>query len=768
MPVRRQGAIKEHASQLARVKRSMQSYVLAHPSIRMNLKVLKAKKDAQDFTYAPKHTHLGSQPDLPSMEDAAIKIFGVKISEHYNHVTWNSSNSSESQRSADTSMGLSQSLNGQGYVFEGYLPKAESTFDCSHITPPRQFFTVDSRPLSGKRGTMKQVTSIFKRYFKSVSTSVVKGQKVDPIICLNIICPRGSYDANIEPAKDDVLFTSPSTVLDSAEAFFKSVYGDLRAADQPVNARRTDPDVSFQDLMLAQKPERLSTLDFEQLTQTLLLSSHPESTSIRSGLESSVPGANRIRESPQDEDNPENDISISNPWAFAKFNSKMRGPKPKRSWHAGHDEDVQLPTPEQEQPPRHRTPDHTSPINDGLLSPDQSSPSPFPYPLSARPKSHQNDEQVSRPRNDDPTQGKQVIGGLDHYMKSSHSQNLEKSGLRLDATTELDEAESRTEHGEGFRTAAALPQGTALSNIPDISELPQGKRSARRQSKSLHKPFTPPVNNLQDVWFKTGNQSHKKQSQIRDANNTFGYSTTNIPALNLRDDEASELAPSPSRLRSSSPTHPDLALSMDYETRKARATADYRLAQKLQRRETLQQQKRQAAAAGPPSPTSISSPRISLPHSKPSPHLNRQRNAIAALNTPVPQPSALDPYDPRACLIRHQQVQSEGGGNQSRRLRLAQLPLETVKAEDALQDLVLTLSISISDLEREVQRTPDAAEGNGDEGSAFEMCADEDVKYWQEIVEGLTRRFHGQREEGGHVVVDVAEGIAKAMSLGHI
>lgn len=747
----------------------MQSYILAHPSIRMNLKVLKAKKDAQDFTYAPKHALPGSQPDLPSMEDAAIKIFGVKISEHYNHVTWSSSTSSGSQGSADANMSLSQSLNEQGYVFEGYLPKAEFDFDCSHINPPRQFFSIDSRPLSGKRGTMKQITSIFKKYFKSVSTSVVKGQKVEPIMCLNIICPRGSYDANIEPAKDDVLFTSPGTVLDSAEAFFKSVYGDLKAAGRPVNAKRTDPDVSFQDLMLAQKPEHLSTSDSEQLTQTPLLSPHAESTSIHSGLESSVHGPNRIRESSQDEDNPENDISISNPWAFAKFNSKMGGTKPGRSGHAGPDKDVQLPTPEQEQPQRHLTPDRTRPISDGLLSPDQSSPSPFPYPLSARPKTHQNDEQLSRPRNDGTTQ---IIGGLDRYIKSPHSQNLEKPGLRLDATTDHGEAEFYTEHASGFRTAATLPQGTALSNIPDISELPQRKRSTRRQSKSLHKPFTPPVNDLQDVWFQTGTQPHRKQSQISGANNTIGYSTTNIPALNLRDDEASELAPSRSRSRSSSPTHPDLALSMNYETRKARAAADYRLAQKLQRREALQQQKRQAAAAGPPSPTSISSPRISLPHSKPSPHINRQRNAIAALNSPVlPQPSALDPFDPRACLIRHQQAQAEGQGNgckSSRRPRLAQLPLETVKAEDALQDLVLTLSISISDLEREVQRTSDAADGNGDEGSAFEMCGDEDVKFWQEIVEGLTRQFHDLRGEGGRVDVDVAEGIGKAMSLSHI
>ena len=42
-----------------------------------------------------------------------------------------------------------------------------------------------------------------------------------------MVCPTGSYDANVEPAKDDVLFTDPEKFLEVVEAFFKSVYGQL-------------------------------------------------------------------------------------------------------------------------------------------------------------------------------------------------------------------------------------------------------------------------------------------------------------------------------------------------------------------------------------------------------------------------------------------------------------------------------------------------------------------------------------------------------------
>ena len=43
-------------------------------------------------------------------------------------------------------------------------------------------------------------------------------------MCLNIDCPPSSYDINIEPAKDDVLFTDEDAVLTICESFFNAYY----------------------------------------------------------------------------------------------------------------------------------------------------------------------------------------------------------------------------------------------------------------------------------------------------------------------------------------------------------------------------------------------------------------------------------------------------------------------------------------------------------------------------------------------------------------
>ena len=51
---------------------------------------------------------------------------------------------------------------------------------------------------------------------------------INPFLCLNIVCPSGSYDANVEPAKDDVLFVDQSQLLSLLEAFFTSVYGEVQ------------------------------------------------------------------------------------------------------------------------------------------------------------------------------------------------------------------------------------------------------------------------------------------------------------------------------------------------------------------------------------------------------------------------------------------------------------------------------------------------------------------------------------------------------------
>ena len=83
--------------------------------------------------------------------------------------------------------------------------------------------------MSGARGVLKQIIGLFKRYLKSTFAGIKDGERlIDVFVCLNIVCPKASYDANIEPAKDDVLFSDADLVLQYAEEFFKDIYGTIQ------------------------------------------------------------------------------------------------------------------------------------------------------------------------------------------------------------------------------------------------------------------------------------------------------------------------------------------------------------------------------------------------------------------------------------------------------------------------------------------------------------------------------------------------------------
>jgi len=128
--------------------------------------------------------------------------------------------------------------------------------DVSSITRAGQYLSIDSRPMSSARGTLKLILALYKSYLRS-SRGMDGGEKIaDPFICMNIICPTGIYDANIEPAKDDVLFTDASLVLTIVEAFFKTVYGELQSTSKVLAASKAStPRPQGFDALLARKPQ---------------------------------------------------------------------------------------------------------------------------------------------------------------------------------------------------------------------------------------------------------------------------------------------------------------------------------------------------------------------------------------------------------------------------------------------------------------------------------------------------------------------------------
>lgn len=90
-----------------------------------------------------------------------------------------------------------------------------------------QFISIDGRPISTTRGIFKDFTKTYKAYYKHWLPLKQKDFTADPFLCLHLRCPKGSYDVNIEPAKDEVLFSDARQVQKVLEDFLRSAYGAL-------------------------------------------------------------------------------------------------------------------------------------------------------------------------------------------------------------------------------------------------------------------------------------------------------------------------------------------------------------------------------------------------------------------------------------------------------------------------------------------------------------------------------------------------------------
>jgi hypothetical protein len=142
------------------------------------------------------------------------------------------------------------------------------------------YVSVDGRPVNPARGIIKNIVKLYKSFYRVASCSADrKLANVDPFLCMRIRCPPESYDVNIEPAKDDVLFSEPSKVIALAEKLFKDYYGEL-ASEAPTRSWSSaqyqatpTPDDNF-DLLLAKKAsvtaETSTTLESTLPTQSLV------------------------------------------------------------------------------------------------------------------------------------------------------------------------------------------------------------------------------------------------------------------------------------------------------------------------------------------------------------------------------------------------------------------------------------------------------------------------------------------------------------------
>lgn len=378
LPVRKETALKESAKILANVKRLMQSYALARPCVRFTLRVLKAKSGKGDFMYAPKQNS--------NVEDAVLKVIGKECAFQCDWTVMES----------------------DGFEIHAFLPKPDALGP--RIANAGVFLSVDGRPVSTRRGTPKKIANVFKDRLRKVNPSCSSVK--DPFICMNIICPPGSYDPNIEPAKDDILFDREDVVIGAATKLFTAYYPEAVIASNV----EFDPASSASDSPFCgniEEPPNCPVMDFPVLEEaTTVLSMRPETAfSIleEAALIEDV-GHSAYSNSPprwrstmygideedlelldfenqppvieEEEEDERGAASVSNPWTIAGMNTHL---KPKQSTRnlqlltpaKGHGEVTMgssspLPTPKTRQIPplEPLTPGTSSRVNMTRASPD--------------------------------------------------------------------------------------------------------------------------------------------------------------------------------------------------------------------------------------------------------------------------------------------------------------------------------------------------------------------------------------------------------------
>ncbi|EEH41587.2 hypothetical protein PAAG_03150 [Paracoccidioides lutzii Pb01] len=226
VPVRKQTALKCASKTISRLKKMLIAYALSRPEIRLSLQVLGGKNQSP-WIYAPKKTISG----------AVVAAVGPEVISQCIIVAWPESQDGE----ANSSSGHKDDseTNPLSIRLVAVVPGPDA--DCSKLTRAGQFVSIDRRPMSTSHGIAKEIVKLFKCYLRSGSLcNMDLTSPVDPFLFIHLQYPLGSYDANVEPSKDDVLFAASKLVMSLAEDLFKSVYGEIISEDTPENIKAPD------------------------------------------------------------------------------------------------------------------------------------------------------------------------------------------------------------------------------------------------------------------------------------------------------------------------------------------------------------------------------------------------------------------------------------------------------------------------------------------------------------------------------------------------
>ena len=708
---------------MSKIKRLLEAYVFARPHIRLSLKVLKTKGE-YDWSYAPKKTNdvqVSKNPATP-LADAVLQAFGKRVA---GQCQWQSSsfplNGNSTGKVAD-----SQSREKGDAHFEGMFV-ANKDIDLSPINNIGPFISIDGRPVASRQGVLKDIVDTYKFEVRELFKQRYGKRVTNPLIILNLKCSRGSYDVNIEPAKDDVLFNDAQCILSLVTGFLKNLYSRMQmeaeiSLDVSMDSSRShesephelkDTFVTNSSSIELAAAEKANTQPENSTVQTFLgqstelgpldmgLPGGEESSGFQAGL-SAITHERRSREqmchgvtsnaeqehlprnksqesgsligltaqpSNSSDSEPDerslNDIRVSNPWTFAKLNSPKEIPRlPQRTTAENPLMIRQMPTPARQK-------------GDVISANDQ----PM---LSLSSPIHPSNGIL-------PTLSHRGISPRDIDSKAYHSKPFQaRSGLRAPGSTHLDPASSDPDEATSYEPRRAIPKFNPPSSTRRAN--PLRKDIPALSPSSSEDPFPCPTDRAASddgqVWFDFGPRKREKPGM-----------RANHPLSASHFASARALPVDPEGWASD--IHPDLAVTLDYEARKQKAMDDHR---KTLRKERAKEQ-REERIQGRNQLTLDSM--LAAPHTQRSaagisPYQNRYQAAKAALQPQKQKQKRDAPPPPSSSTSENQRAHPAK-------------PLEYVAKQDRVIDLLLSLPTSLDEIAR-LQDTSKSRHGDDDDG----------------------------------------------------
>ncbi|RJE26922.1 DNA mismatch repair protein [Aspergillus sclerotialis] len=715
IPVRRQTALRNTAKTLARIKKMVQSYAMSQPSKRLSFKVLKAKNESNNWMYAPVQN--------ATLIDAALKTVGSSITSCCMTKNWpleNGAMNSEQVSRKDLS----------GYKMIAILPKSDADF--SRLNNAGQYFNVDGRPLSTSRGIGRDVVKLYKSYLRTAASRSEQSLAItDPFLCLHIQCPQGSYDVNIEPAKDDLLFEDPQLILSLVESVFQESYGELTVSfDNGTTSNKRASKISNNDafeLLLARKSPVSPSLDERTPNSRATSTAYtiPPSDLRASVLPDSFDddmceGTLRQETTPQALEKPSSkDLESLNPWVITRMNVSNNQP-PRACSVQLMNSHVSMPTATEGSRQLLRDKEaryQQSASSSALTSPTSSA---F-YSTATSPGTRQSPSSL---RN---TSQSTVIAASYDSKKEMRERDKDRYGNGA-----LDTWFKRT-------TGAALLQHSVDSEAEQEQE-------------------EPPLSQLADAQFgpeeRSSSRLHAAEEDLETVRMPFGSMSDNrqrVMSPLQAPDQSPEI--SPQRQPSPSERSPCERNQLSEDSRGLNDALDF----ERRKKETIQRQREQMRSRLEPSA-----------HTN-SPHRSRYLAARAALasesnsatqsqHTPSEESlarPALDHNDPRAYLMRQQNVQQPGSSQGQQKIQRAQtrkLPLEKIPEGYDLHDISLTVPAKISQLSKTFTKISetDLYTQNGVDFQSFPAKSEDPIQLWigklSPLIKGKYRTKDGSQE----------------------